>query len=314
MWRELCRLWASDFRTHITETRWRDYCRDLETMEQMAGTEPSRPLPVTAGEQVTGRHIEIVTPFVKARLDRRRGLAIQWAGFAPGFTPLVGGIPHGYFDDIGLQADWYTGDCVFEAPGEPKVTDLDWATARLERLADGGMRVHGEVGTPLGPIRKVMEFSATAPRIDFAIEFGWQIWGRGTLRLGHITLLPEAFDKDELGFSTTNGGYVAEHFSLKGHTVEHGAPVSFLVSASCALGMTEGWTELADRRHGIRVEVDRTEAPLIGLLVHRVSRDQLFCQLMLSALELDDTRKPTPYRPGPRRMRFSIVGNKPVLA
>jgi hypothetical protein len=203
---------------------------------------------------------------------------------------------------------------VFEAPGEPKVTDLDWATTRVERLADSGMRVHGEVGTPLGPIRKVMEFSATDPRIDFAIEFGWQTWGRGALRLGHITLLPDAFDKNDLGFSTTNGGYVTEHFSLDGHTVEHGAPVSFLVSASCALGMTEGWAELADRRHGLRVEVDRAEAPLIGLLVHRVSGGQLFCQLMLSAMELDDTRKPAHYRPGPRRMRFSIVGNKPDLA
>jgi len=30
--------------------------------------------------------------------------------------------------------------------------------------------------------------------------------------------------------------------------------------------------------------------------------------LMLSALELDDTRKPAPYREGPRRFRFSIGG------
>jgi hypothetical protein len=28
---------------------------------------------------------------------------------------------------------------------------------------------------------------------------------------------------------------------------------------------------------------------------------------MLSALELDDTRKPAPYHEGPRRFRFSIM-------
>jgi hypothetical protein len=33
---------------------------------------------------------------------------------------------------------------------------------------------------------------------------------------------------------------------------------------------------------------------------------------MLSALELDDTRKPSPYRPGPRRFRFSVNGVLPV--
>lgn len=313
-WQELCRLWASDFRTHITETRWQNYCRDLQTMESKLGTDTDRPLPKADGQSIENRFIEIATPFVRARLDRRRGLAIQNAAFAPNFVPLIGGIPHGYFDDIALQADWYTGDCVFEAPGEPKVTDLEWAEARLAHAADGAVTVHGEIHTPLGTIHKVMRFSATAPRIDFSIEFDWENWGRGTLRLGHITLLPEAFDKENLTLSTNNGGYAPEHFRLAGETTEHGAPVSFLVSASCALGMTEGWAELTDGRHGIRVEVDREEAPLIGLLVHRVTGGQLFCQLILSALELDDTRKPSPYQIGPRRVRFSIVGNKPVAA
>jgi len=35
-------------------------------------------------------------------------------------------------------------------------------------------------------------------------------------------------------------------------------------------------------------------------------RESLFCQLTLSALELDDTSKPSPYRPGPRRFRFAV--------
>jgi hypothetical protein len=313
-WRELCRLWASDFRTHITESRWRNYCRDLQAFEDQLGTEADHPLLKAGGEAATDRFIDIATPFVRARLDRRRGLAIQHAAFAPDFTPLIGGIPHGHFDDIALQADWYTGDCVFEAPGEPKITDLEWAATRLGRSVDGAVTVRGEIQTPLGPIHKVIHFSALAPRIDFAIEFGWENWGRGTLRMGHVTLLPDAFDKENLSLSTNNGGYALEQFRLAGETVEHGAPVSFLVSASCALGMTEGWAELADGRRGVRVEVDREEAPLIGLLVHRVARGQLFCQLILSALELDDTRRPTPYRAGPRRVRFSIVGNKPVLA
>src|SRR5262244_3390108 len=33
-WKELCYLWSSDFRTHITEKRWTAYCvrlRDTET-------------------------------------------------------------------------------------------------------------------------------------------------------------------------------------------------------------------------------------------------------------------------------------------
>ena len=306
-WRELCRLWASDFRTHITEARWTRYCRDLAAMEARLGTGKDKPMPEAGGEEITGRYIDIATPCVRARLDRRRGLAIQSAAFAPDFTPVIGGIAHGHFDDIALQADWYTGDCVFEAPGEAKIADLDWAQTRMSRAADGSITVLGEIKTPLGTILKSMTFQAGAPRIDFAIEFQWENWGRGTLRLGHITLLPEAFDAASLFLATTNGGG-PEHFSLAGQTVEHGAPVSFLVSASCALGLTEGWAELGDKGHTIRIEIDRQEAPLIGLLIHRLAGDKLFCQMALSALELDDTRKPAPYRKAPRRVRFSIIG------
>ncbi len=306
-WRELCRLWASDFRTHITQARWERYCRDLAAMEARLGITAPAPLPAATGNAFEDRFLDIETPAIRARLDRRRGLAIQSAGFAPDFTPLIGGLPHGTFDDIALQADWYTGDCVFEAPGEPKVTDLEWAKTHVMRNTDGGATVHGEIATPLGPIVKVMTFHAHQPRIDFELECRWQAWGRGVLRLGHITLLPDAFDEASLAYVTTNGG-AAERFALAGQTVEHGAPVSFLVSATCALGMTEGWLELADRKHTIRIEVDRETAPLIGLVNHRNAGGKLFCQLLLSALELDDTAKPAPYREGPRRFRFSIVG------
>jgi hypothetical protein len=307
-WRELCRLWASDFRTHITPARWECYCHDLAAMERRLETIQTSPCALPVGPPVTDRFLDIETPAVRARLDRRRGLAIQWAGFAPDFIPLIGGLPHGTFDDIALQADWYTGDCVFEAPGEPKVTDLEWAKTHVVRAPDGSVTVHGEITTALGPVIKVMTFQAGAPRIDFDLEFRWENWARGVLRLGHITLLGAAFDQASLSYATHNGGTQPDRFALAGQTVEHGAPVSFLVSASCALGMTEGWLELADKDHAVRVEVDRKTAPLIGLVNHRSAGGKLFCQLLLSALELDDTRKPTPYREGPRRFRFSVIG------
>jgi hypothetical protein len=306
-WRELCRLWASDFRTHITPARWERYCRDLASMETRLGTTATPAIPFPGGTTATDRFLDIETPMIRARLDRRRGLAIQRAGFAPDFTPLIGGLPHGTFDDIALQADWYTGDCVFEAPGEPKVTDLDWADAHIARAPDGSVTVHGEIATSLGPVVKVMTFHASAPRIDFDLEFRWENWARGVLRLGHITLLGSAFDEASLYYATHNGGTQPERFPLAGQMIEHGAPVSFLVSASCALGMTEGWLELADKNHAVRVEVDRKTAPLIGLVNHRNASGKLFCQLLLSALELDDTRKPIPYMEGPRRFRFSVI-------
>jgi len=254
--------------------------------------------------EVQERHIDIVTPTLSARLDRRRGLAIESLSF--GGEPIIGGLPHGYFDDIALQADWYTGDCVFEAPGEHKVTDLEWCEASISQDANGDMLAFARIETPKGPIEKTLRFSAREPRIDFDLAFHWDDWGKGSLRLGHITLLPEVFDWTKLSLTTHNGGKDPETFSLKDATIDHGAPVSFLVSCSHGIGMTEGWAEIGDGATHIRVEVERATAPLLGLLTHRQSGGSLFCQLALSALELDETRKPCAFVKGPRRFRFGV--------
>ncbi|MGD0143570.1 MAG: glycoside hydrolase family 57 [Rhizomicrobium sp.] len=306
-WKELCYLWSSDFRTHITERRWTAFCERLARAEREWGGVRIEPChrPVTA-EAVSARHIDVVTPALSATLDRRRGLAIERLTFAGDSGAVIGGLPHGHFDDIALQADWYTGDCVFEAPGEHKVTDLEWCEAHVWRSPEGDQFASARVETSKGAIEKTMCFRAGEPRVDFDVTFDWSDWNKGSLRLGHVTLLPDAFDWEKLSLTTHNGGKECETFSLKDTIVDHGAPVSFLVSSSHGLGLTEGWATLGDGETAIRVDVDRATAPLLGFLIHKKIGGSLFCQFVLSALELDETRKPSPYRAGPRRFRFGI--------
>ncbi|HKQ11080.1 MAG TPA: hypothetical protein VJS85_07820, partial [Rhizomicrobium sp.] len=245
-WKELCHLWASDFRTHLTENRWTAYRARLQAAEARYAP-PAAPLPaMPRSAPVTERHVSVETAFLSARLDRRRGLALEQLHF--GGPALVGGLPHGSFEDIALQADWYTGDCVFEAPGEHKVTDLEWCEARLERNNDGDLIAHARIETSKGLIDKHMHFSGSARRVDFDITFHWQDWGKGVLRLGHFTLLPQAFSLNDLELTTTNGGR-NETYKLAASSIDHGAPVSFLVSSSHGLGMTEGWVEIGDRQN-----------------------------------------------------------------
>jgi hypothetical protein len=327
-WKELCYLWSSDFRTHITQKRWDAFCVRLRMAElkyslapkggegKSERVYPSRlslysvpvappPHPTLSPKGGEGfRFVDVETPTLNTRLDRRRGLAIESLSF--GGAALIGGLRHGHFDDIALQADWYTGDCVFEAPGEHKITDLEWCAAHVWKDANGDTFAQAIIETPRGPITKTMRFRAAEPRVDFDIVFDWTDWGRGSLRLGHITLLPDAFDWKNLSLTTHNGGKHFETFSLNGHSVDHSAAVSFLVSSSFGIGMTEGWAELGDDKNRVRIEIDRATAPLLGLLTHKQIGGSLFCQLQLSALELDETRKPQAYREDPRRFRFGI--------
>jgi hypothetical protein len=305
-WKELCYLWSSDFRTHLTEKRWTAYCDRLKAAEKRWSAPTSKAPRQRKGVAVKDRYFTIHTPSLRATLDRRRGLALESLFFKAQRQPALGGLPHGFFDEIALAADWYTGDSVFEAPGEHKLTDLEWCEAETIEDDSGDIIAIARIETAKGLIEKRLRFSAAAPRVDFDLTFHWQDWGKGVLRLGHFTLLPEAFDPATLYLKTCNGGD-AEHFSLAGRTIEHGAPVSFLVSSSHGLGLTEGWAEIGDAETKLRIEVDRTIAPLLGMVTHRLSGKKLFCQFVLSALELDDTRKPGIYAGGPRRFRFSVL-------
>lgn len=303
-WKELCYLWASDFRTHLTEKRWAAYCERLQAAEA-EWSKPTAASAMSRGIVAADRYIRIETPMLTATLDRRRGLAIAQLHFTGQAKPALGGLPHGFFDDIALAADWYTGDSVFEAPGEHKLTDLEWCEARIEHRGNGDVVASARIETPKGPIEKILHFHAGMPRVEFDLGFDWSDWSKGVLRLGHFTLLPDAFDAEQLSLSTTNGGE-RENFALAGQSIDHGAPVSFLVSSSHGFGMTEGWVEIGDGKTMLRIEVERATAPLLGMLTHRQAGKKLFCQIQLSALELDDTRKPGAYRTGPRRFRFSV--------
>ena len=304
-WKELCFLWSSDFRTHITAKRWAALAERL-TQAEKRWPGPQTPLPpVPRGGPIEDRYITVETAMVRAELDRRRGLALKTVSFA-GKPPLIGMLAHGAFDDIALQADWYTGNCVFEAAGEHKITDLERGPAHIWQ-EDGDRYAFTCLETPKGPIEKTLRFHGDKPQIDFDVVFHWADWGKGSLRLGHVTLLPGAFDPGRLFLATHNGGKHCERFDLGGQDFDHGAPVSFLVSAAHGLGLTEGWAEIGDDNQRIRLSVDRTAAPLLGLLSHRQVKGGVFCQLALSALELDDTRKPTPLCAGARHFRFSLA-------
>lgn len=307
-WRELCYLWSSDFRTHITEKRWQRF-RDRLAAAEDALSVPEAAFPAPAvidTQEVTQKWIEIETPALSAVLNRRRGLAIQEIHVRDdNRPPMLVSLLHGHFETIALQADWYTGNCVFEAPGVPKITDLEWVDPKVygdEQTGDA--IIEAEIATPLGPIFKRLRFGAQAPRVEFDLIFSWSEWGRGSLRLGHFLLNPQAFDHDRLSFTTHNGGRRGETFPLTAD-FDHGRPISFLVSAATGLGMTEGTIDIGDDSRSFRVEVDRTVAPLIGLMNHERHGDTLFTRLMLSALELDDTRKPEGTT-HPRHFRFAL--------
>ena len=296
-WRELCYCWSSDFRTHITASRWEKYrtrlalfsARCLEQPKKMVSVQPK---PDGLRQTRDKNFLIVETDEVVARVNCRRGLALDslvFKSISP--QPLCRTLPHGYFDDISRAADYYTGHLVFEGAGLRKVTDLE-PCEPTAAWVDGRFEVAATIPTTLGAIRKVWTFQADSGAVGLRYELDWEKPLLGSLRLGHVTLAPEAFDQSSLYYSTHNGGQTVERFEVSSERVEHGRAVSFLVSAAHAIGITGGMVELGDHRHALHIEVDKTVSSLVGMISYQPIKDRYFFRLTFSARELDETGKP----------------------
>lgn len=286
-WRQLCGLWASDFRTHITQSRW----------EKLLGAFPPdrtdtalscAPLDGAPAAE-SGRFVTLKNATTEVVLDLLKGCSIldtQFLGEEDG--RWFGGVDHATFEDVRWSADWFSGHLVFEAPGQPKVTDLD---GRSARMAIGTTSVRCYLPSPLGPIVKTVSLLDSGPGLSLHYELGWDHLPIGSLRLGHVLLIPEEWDEGTLRFASHFGGRRAELFDCELHDFDHGEHVSFLVSASTCVGMTEGVVWIGDGMRSLEIQVRQDLSKSVGLVSHRRIGDKTFFQFCASILELDETSR-----------------------
>ncbi len=303
-WRELCGLWASDYRTHITPRRWRAFKARLSRaakkwVPSRKVQEGDSPRPPRAGVgppfriRRFDRFLELESDTIRVRLNCAKGLAVDalWFKAVDGNRPLCGTLPHGYYNHIEWGADFFTGHLVFQAPGRPKVTDLSPVEPEI-RGEGSRLLIHARVPTSLGPVDKTIRVDPERPSVGLEYRLLWRRIPVGMLRMGHITLHPEAFELDSLCYRTANGGYVPETFRLGHEEMDHGASVSPLVTASQCVGITDGVFQFHDARKTLQVCIDKTYTALVGLVTCRRVRDTYFCRLALSGAETDETARP----------------------
>jgi len=327
-WRTLCYLWSSDFRTHITARRWAGYQKQIRRFQRqlqvMPGNSPLAPRSLTADPgpeakpppfrpaplasprgrrrrpnamvQRRGLYLDLETEAVKIRLNCRRGLALEALSFPGQFSaPLLGTLPHGYYEAISLGADFYSGHTIVEIPAHRRVTDLNPCEPRwrvLHTPAGRVVQVQAGIATELGLVKKRWEIHASRPRLDLHLSFSWPELPLATWRTGVLTLIPNSWSRESLFYQTHNGGCGLETFPLAGRHVDHTAAVSALISASHGVGGTEGVLLLGDGERRLRVGFDQAQAAVLPMLTYQETGEQFFCRLLFSLGELDETRRP----------------------
>ncbi len=300
-WKELCYLWSSDFRTHITEDRWNSY---LNRMDKFLSLLPKKEKKYHNKKFKPNNHIKIerkgrfliVNNYkYEIKFNCLKGLSVESCAFnTDKNNAIFGTIEHGYFDDIGYGADFFSGHLVYEEPGKHKVTDLKSVEPKINTFEEG-VEIECEIETIQGIVNKKWTLNNEKNTISLSYELNWPEVSKGSFRLGYITLLPNTFDKKSLYYRTCNGGKEPEKFEIpEGISFNHGETVSTLISANQALGTTNGIVEIGDKNKRIIIKFDKSDSALISLVSH-VKIDKLyFTRLCLSLREIDDTAHQLP--------------------
>ena len=315
-WQQLCELWASDLRTHITDERWTKAIEMLDSLNlfldapnesQVMMPEVKNPfehqLPMGVSIVKDGEELlwTVNTPYLKLIFNVRRGFTIHSLAFSSQeFEPILGSISQGYFDSIEFGADFYSGGVLVEIPGERiRVTDLDWVEPEID--CDSQDLIF-TVRLPFldGYLIKIITISLTEEHMSLRYEFENINRPLGIVRVGLLTLLPKGWS-GAISIQTHQGGGL-ESFLID-RDFDYGKPVSTIVSSSTGLGMTEGIINILDER-GLRLILMANPAvcAAVPMMMHRKIASSYLARVGFSLCELDDTS-----RSGGRLMPFKLT-------
>lgn len=304
-WKELCYLWASDFRTHITDKRWQDYQRRLNALYKKWVRKKAKKikeiklqkikLPYKSNDlkiKKEKQYLSIENKKLKIIFNCFKGLTIAGCWFKKiSNKPLLGTLPHGYYENIFLGADFFSGHSIIEMPGKHKITDLDKSNISIF-LKRKEKNIHLKLINKKAGVVFNNEIIVSGSIIIIKKRLKLSQRRIGIIRPIHYTFIPTSWDKQSLYFATHNGGSVTEKYFLAKNKIFHGEPVSLLVSAKHGLGATKGIVKIGDKEKEISIFHDQTISALIPSIYYvPMNNKQYFFRLQYSAQEIDETFK-----------------------
>ena len=303
LWRDLCELWASDLRTHITNDRWIEATERLESIAESLGinesalTVPENYLPVSSpnfsiSKDEEGIYWSFITEKINLTLNFRRGLAIQSLAFkSHDFESVLGTLAQGFFNSIEFGVDYYSGGVLIEVPAASiRVTDLEWVAPKIQQHEDK-IIIAAQIQTKLGIIEKIITIHSQREKIQVQYCFHNFERPKGLVRVGLFTFNPDNFFLP-IKIECKNGGSMLENFIIDRDEINHGAAASTLVSSTTALGATDGRLALTDANNRkVIFNWDPSVCAVSPILKHYCMEDKYLMRLSFSLSELDDTTR-----------------------
>ena len=253
----------------------------------------------------------VETNEVKLKLSLSTGGSIKELSFPKISNEfMVGELGHGFYEDIEFSPDWFSGHTIIYDRSTKKYTDLEETELVIPDSSNYPIRIPVvcRIEMPLGVLLKKYYVYLNRPRVDLVYHFSLNNILPLSFRLGILTFNPNCFRKNELKYSTVNGGSVSETFYFRGKKVCQDNPVSLGVSTNHCLGATEGWTDISDNEKGILTVTKKSQIFSVPLLHYEETNGSFFLRTYNSISEMDDTTET--FLKGHNKISFTFLGHK----
>lgn len=285
-WRALCRLWASDLRTHLTRERYNALALNPPATSAPCFTSWQHKEGIELQYDSERRRLQIRTPELHLTLNGNRGLAIESLAFAShNFAPVIGTLSHGHFDHISYGADFYSNHLLLERfRHRDRVADLNRVDYQLGEL-DGCLVIYCRQALKSGGLLKWYRLDGECLQTGFC--FDDKLRPEASVRLGFMTLLDCG---QRAWYQTRLGGTEDEFFQIAAD-MNQGTPVSSIVSSASALGATAGAIHFGSKERGVRIDWDPAACAALPMISSKKIDSQYLNRLWFSLAEADETLK-----------------------
>jgi hypothetical protein len=291
-WKNLCELWASDLRTHITEKRWNTIVNKISiphpNIDNLNQTNDSSNFLIV--KSPCGLTWEFINDQIKLKLNIRRGLTIESLSFkSHDFKPIIGKISQGYFPTIEYGADFYSGGVIMDLPMErKKITDFEKTTPIFKEY-DEYLLISCIINNDRLSLKKSYKIYYFKEKVSISYEFLNEERPIGVIRLGNFTFL-ENVTKNIISLNAFNGGNEQEKFHVN-MECEHGASVSSLVSSTTSIGGSGNEIVIDMGNDKIFFNWNPEFCAAIPMFKYKKLGQKILSRLSFSVCELDDTSK-----------------------
>ena len=291
-------LWASDYRTHITQKRWNDYLKKISSINcQIQQKKNTNIKNFKKSKDIKSifynnekNFLNIKTKNINLVLNTRRGLAIEHLNFgSQKYENIIGTMHRDEIHSVYEGFDYYSGNTTHEIISElNKFSDLKKVEPQIfENKKE--IEIISEQSDKLCFIKKIINIKKDKEEIILNTIYKTKKKVLGSLRINNITFLN--IDDKKISYKCKNGGKIDYEYLLD-EFFDHTLPPSKFVSLNNGLGCTDSKICFKIGKNTVNFEWDNSENFVTPCFQYKKVNNKKLLRLFFSNQEYDDTSVP----------------------